>query len=131
MCQQHVNKCMFISLRCVGGGAERDKQPLLPISHMATFKIPIDPPITKRKSTCLMFKAHVRHRNCAIIKLPYGSIAYDCKKGTMSLEWENEDAFLVWLAAEEHKNVIQLVVSHTEHSNSVMTYEFISFHFFI
>ena len=65
-----------------------------------------------------MSEAHVRHGNCAVTKSPYGSIVYDCEKGTMPLEWENEDAFLVWLAAEEHKNVIQLVVSRTEHSDS-------------
>ena len=38
---------------------------------------------------------------------PYGSITYDRKRGDM-LIWDNEDEFLVWLAAEETKNTIKL-----------------------
>ena len=48
MHQQRVNVGLFIGLGCVGGGAEGDKQSLLPISHMATFEISIGPPITER-----------------------------------------------------------------------------------
>src|SRR5882762_7927041 len=36
----------------------------------------------------------------------------------MSWEWANEDAFWAWLAAEEWKHAIELVVSQVEHSKS-------------
>ncbi|KAI9437107.1 hypothetical protein BJY52DRAFT_1196649 [Lactarius psammicola] len=40
---------------------------------------------------------------------PYGSITYDHKRGEMTLEWANEDEFLVWLAAKEHEKTIKLI----------------------
>ena len=95
MHQKCVNVGLFISLGCMGGGAEGGKQSLLPISHMAIFELPIGPPITKKGSTCLMSKAHACCGNYAITKLLYGSITYDYEKGTMPLEWENEIVFLV------------------------------------
>lgn len=84
--------------------------------HMPTFEIPTAPSFPERG--CLVSEPHARRRKCAVTKSPYGSMAYDREKGTMPLEWENEDEFLGWLAAEEHENTFQLIVSRTEASDS-------------
>ena len=80
---------------------------------MGIFEIPTGPPITERGGTYLVSKSKRGKSTSA----PYGSITYNRKRGDM-LEWDNEDEFLVWLAAEETKNTIKLIVSHTEKSNS-------------
>jgi len=83
---------------------------------MAIFDIPIGPPITETGCTYLVSEAKVRRRK-GPTSAPYGSITYDRKKGDM-LEWENEDEFLVWLAAEEYRSTFKFIVSHTEESKS-------------
>ena len=70
---------------------------------MGIFKIPTRPPISERGGTYLVLKSKCDKSTLA----PYGSITYDRKRGDM-LEWDNEDEFLVWLAAEETKNTIKL-----------------------
>jgi hypothetical protein len=45
-----------------------------------------------------------------------GSVAYDCEKARMTLEWASSEKFQEWLAAEESHKSIELIVSHTTKS---------------
>ena len=47
-----------------------------------------------------------------------GSITHDRKRGNMPLEWHDEEHFCAWLATEESDKGIELIVSHTTHSES-------------
>src|SRR6267378_169150 len=85
---------------------------------MSTFDIPTGLPMSEnmvRSSRVVKRPARpedpVTSRQC-------GSITYDQDKKGMSWEWANEDAFWAWLAAEEWKHAIELVVSQVEHSKS-------------
>ncbi|KAH8982580.1 hypothetical protein EDB92DRAFT_1819808 [Lactarius akahatsu] len=79
---------------------------------MPTFDIPTGPSITERGSSYLMSEAKVCCSKCPTTLPPYGSITYDCEKGRMPLEWTNENNFLTWLTAEEHKKTIKLIERH-------------------
>jgi hypothetical protein len=104
---------------CVGGRGGKERQTILFLDpHMPTFEIPTGPSITKRGTTYLVSQAKMCCGKRATTDAPYGSITYDREKGRMPLEWENEDKFLVWLAAEEHVQTIKLIVSVTEESDS-------------
>ena len=85
---------------------------------MPSFEIPTGPSISERGTTYLVSDAKLRRGKRPTTTAPYGSITYDREKGTMPLEWENEDEFLVWLAAEEHMKTIKFIVSVTEQSDS-------------
>ena len=52
------------------------------------------PSITERGTTYLMFEAKLCRGKCPTTSAPYGSITYDCEKGRMPLEWENEDKLM-------------------------------------
>ena len=88
--------------------------PLLDTPTMATFHIPTGPPITERG--VLMPEVNVGHGKRPP-KPCYGSLTYDLQKGDM-MQWPNEDEFLAWLAAEELRDSIKLIVSRTEESDS-------------
>ena len=88
--------------------------PLPDTPTMATFHIPTGPPITKRG--VLMPEVNVGHSKRPP-KLRYGSLTYDLQKGDM-MQWPNEDKFLAWLAAEELRDSIKLIVSRTEELDS-------------
>jgi hypothetical protein len=85
---------------------------------MPTFEIPTGPSISERGTTYLVSDTKLHCGKCTTTDAPYGSITYNWEKGRMPLEWENEDKFLVWLAAEEHVQMIKLIVSVTEESDS-------------
>ena len=51
--------------------------------------------------------------------LQKGSLAYDHEKGGMTFKWDNNEASLIWLAAEQSDKPIELVVSQIEYSNSL------------
>ena len=42
---------------------------------------------------------------------------YDCEKTGMTYKWDDNNAFLVWLAAEQSAKSIELVVSQIEYSD--------------
>jgi hypothetical protein len=85
----------------VGGRGGKERQTILFLDpHMPTFEIPTGPSITERGTTYLVSQAKMCHGKRATTDAPYGSITYNQEKGRMPLEWENEDKFLVWLAAE-------------------------------
>lgn len=81
---------------------------------MPSFEIPTGPSISKRGTTYLVSDVKLCCGKHPTITAPYGSITYDHKKGTMPLDWENEDKFLVCLAAEEHVKTIKFIVSVKE-----------------
>jgi hypothetical protein len=85
---------------------------------MPTFEILTGPSISERGMTYLVSDAKLHRGKHTTTDAPYGSITYNQEKGRMPLEWENEDKFLVWLAAEEHVQTIKLIVSVTEESDS-------------
>ncbi len=102
----------------MGGGEGGTNNTSSQSPTMPTFEIPTGPSITERGHSYLVSDAKLRRSKCPVTKPPYGSIMYDHEKGEMSLDWANEDEFLVWLAAKEHKNTIKFILSHTEESGS-------------
>ena len=86
---------------------------------MATLEIPTGPPISKNNTASRVQRRKARRAEVPIKKKPqYGSYEYDCEKGKMTYEWGNEAEFGEWLAAEESKNSIELVVSQVFRSDS-------------
>ena len=83
---------------------------------MPTLEIPTGPPIMENNTYLHPERVQKCKACCAAVpikKPQYGSLKYDRSKGEMTYEWSNEDEFRVWLAAEESKKSIELVVSHT------------------
>lgn len=99
-----------------GGGGQITYLPF-PYPHMPTFDIPTGPPMTQKDTTY-----HIPGVTACCSKSGTtawrGSLAYDCKKGGMTHEWNNEDDFWAWLAAEESSNSIELIVSQIRCSDS-------------
>lgn len=85
---------------------------------MPMFEIAIGPPIAENLRTYWTPKTDRRQTEDLAMTLQCGSIAHDRKRGNMPLEWINEDHFCAWLAAEESEHAIELIVSHTAHSES-------------
>ena len=100
---------------CVGGMGRKGRHTFSFWTHrMPSFKIPTGPSISKRGLTYLVSDAKLCCGKCPTTTASYGSLTHDCEKGTMPLEWENEDKFLAWLTAKEHVKTIKLIVSITE-----------------
>jgi hypothetical protein len=85
---------------------------------MPTFEIAVGPPITENRSTFRTPGIDRRQIEDPATTARYGSITHDRKRGKMTMEWANEGEFLAWLAAEESDKSIELIVSHTAHSDS-------------
>jgi hypothetical protein len=79
--------CSGYSFGCEEWEEEQTNQS--PIHHLMppTFEILTGPSIAECSHTLLISKAYCGK---ALVKKPaYGSLSYDCKKGTMPLEWCN------------------------------------------
>ncbi len=90
---------------------------------MPTFEIPTGPAITQTNLAYHGPREEVCHTKRCITTMQGGSMAYDCEKGGMTLEWANEEEFLAWLAAKESEKTIGLIVSPIEQSNSPLWQE--------
>ena len=77
---------------------------------MPSFEILTGPTIAKNKLT---YSVH-NWKACRADSPEHGSFAYDQEKGGMTQEWADIDAFLTWLATEEAKKSIQLIVSQVK-----------------
>lgn len=81
---------------------------------MSTFDIPTgSPPIQGNLAYNIHREEARRAKRRQNTKPKMGSFAYDREKGGMTLQWENKDAFLAWVASEESNKTIELVVSQT------------------
>lgn len=108
-------------------GEERGKQiqilSYLPTARpveitMPTFDIAVGPSVAENLRTYRTPKIDRRQTEDPATTLRCGSITHDRKRGNMPLEWSNEEDFRTWLAAEESEHAIELIVSHTAHSDS-------------
>ena len=98
-----------------GEGEGGDKQSIPPRTlTMPAFEIPTGPTIAENKLT---YSVH-NQKACRADGPERGSFAYDQEKGGMTWEWADIDAFLTWLATEEAKKSIQLIVSQFKQSDS-------------
>src|ERR1700744_6240369 len=84
---------------------------------MPEFEIPTGPAITQRDLANNASREEARRAKRRATTPRRGSIAYDCGKGGMTLEWANEEEFRAWLAAKESVKSIELIVSQIEYSN--------------
>ena len=87
---------------------------------MSTLSIPTGPPISENRRICK------RKSPCAedlLTTWHIGSITYDRKKAGMTHEWDNDQQFLAWLAAEESNKAIELIVSQVLKSDSLIWQE--------
>jgi len=85
---------------------------------MSALGIPTGPPITENKHAYHVRKWKARRAEDPVTTWQRGSITYDREKAGMTREWANEDEFSAWLAAEESKKAIELIVSQVEWSDS-------------
>jgi hypothetical protein len=90
---------------------------------MATLEIPTRPPITENNTASSHIQKWKACHAVPIKKPQYGSYEYDCEKGKMTYKWGSEAKFGEWLAAEESKNSIELVVSQVFQSDSPVWWE--------
>ena len=82
------------------------------------FEIAVGPPIAENLQMYRTPGANKRLDEDPATSLRYGSISHDQKRRKMEREWENEESFLVWLAAEGAKHSIELIVSNVARSDS-------------
>ncbi|KAH9000047.1 hypothetical protein EDB92DRAFT_1812493 [Lactarius akahatsu] len=94
------------------GGKGGTNKPSSQSSHMATFEIPTCPSIAESGHASFVSRPLVHCRKPTAVTAPYGSITYNHQKGEMPFEWDNKDAFLAWLTAEEHENAIKFISQH-------------------
>ena len=85
---------------------------------MPTFDIPTGPTVTQGNLAYNVLREEARRAKRRITTPWKGSLAYDRDKAGMTYKGDDNDAFLVWLAAEESAKFIELVVSQIEYSNS-------------
>ena len=90
---------------------------------MLTFEIAVGPPIAENLRTYWTPSANKRLDEDLATLLRYRSISHDRKHGKMERKWENEESFLAWLAAEEAKHSIELIVSNVVRSDSPFWWE--------
>ena len=81
------------------------------------------PPIAENLWTYRTPGANKRLDEDPATSLRYGSISHNRKHRKMEQEWENEESFLTWLAAEEAKHSIELIVSNVARSDSPFWWE--------
>ena len=84
------------------------------------FEIPVGPSIAKNLRTYRMPEADRRLTKDPATTVLCRSITHDHKHGNMPLEWRDEEHFRTWLAAKESDKGIELIVSHTVHSESLL-----------
>ena len=111
------------SVRGTGRGGQTT-HPFVAPPSMSVLSIPTGPPISENKC--------VRKRKSPCAKGPLmswcvGSITYDREKGGMTHQWDNEQEFLAWHAAEESNKVIELIVSQVLRSDSLIWREWCVF----
>src|SRR6266404_7951442 len=100
-------------------GTLKDEGQTFQIHHlMSTFEIPTGLPMSENMVHSSRIVKHLACPEDPTTTCRCRSITYDQDKKGMSWEWANEDAFWAWLAAEEWKHAIELVVSQVEHSKS-------------
>lgn len=84
---------------------------------MPTFNIPTGPTCTQENLAYNVLREEARRAKRRITTPRKGSLAYDREKAGMTYKWDNHEAFLVWLAAEQSAKSIELVVSQVEYSD--------------
>ena len=84
---------------------------------MPTFDIPTGPTCTQENLAYNVLREEARRAKHRITTPRKGSLAYDREKAGMTYKWDNHEAFLVWLAAEQSAKSIELVVSQVEYSD--------------
>ncbi len=123
MRKQHINNAVCVltgcDRTCVGREGKRKykfttlfRTPII----MPTFEIPAGPPVSE--NTCIA-KREARPEDPATTT-QRGSITYNCTKGGMTCEWDNDTVFLAWRATEEHEKGIELIASELKHSSSLI-----------
>ena len=98
-----------------GGGT--NKQRTFPSPSMPTFDIPTGPAISQGNLAYNVPREEARHAKRRLTAPRKGSLTYDREKARMTYKWDNNDVFLVWLAAEQSAKSIELVVSQIEYSD--------------
>ena len=82
------------------------------------FEIAVGPPIAENLRTYRTPGANKHLDEDPATSLRNGSISHDRKRRKMEREWENEESFLAWLAAEGAKHSIELIMSNVACSDS-------------
>ena len=100
-----------------GGGEGQTNNALSPPPGMPTFNIPTGPTCTQENLAYNVLREEARRAKRRITTPRKGSLAYDREKAGMTYKWDNHEAFLVWLAAEQLAKSIELVISQVEYSD--------------